>query len=80
MTCRVCSCVFLHRLQGTAPDIFERIEANESFVEQLDTRIMPGTKHVPRWVAAGRMFGAGSTLRRAAVAYNVPCWFQGSVR
>lgn len=37
-------------LQGTAPDIFEQIEASPDYQPQLDTRIMPGTKHVPRWV------------------------------
>ncbi|KAL4443426.1 hypothetical protein ABPG75_011163 [Micractinium tetrahymenae] len=39
----------LPNYQGTAPEIFERIEANERFVLELDQRIMPGTKHVPRW-------------------------------
>lgn len=49
-----CACATLPRpwppLQGTAPEIFERIEANARFVLDLDQRIMPGTKHVPRWV------------------------------
>lgn len=35
--------------EGTAPQIFELIEANEEFASQLDTRISPGTKHVDRW-------------------------------
>ncbi|PRW56846.1 30S ribosomal S5 [Chlorella sorokiniana] len=35
--------------QGTAPDIFQQIEANPDYQPQLDTRIMPGTKHIPRW-------------------------------
>ncbi len=34
--------------QGTAPDIFQQIEANPDYQPQLDTRIMPGTKNVPR--------------------------------
>lgn len=35
-------------VQGTAIDIFERIEANSNYSAELDTRIMPGTKSVPR--------------------------------
>ncbi|KFM23480.1 hypothetical protein F751_4362 [Auxenochlorella protothecoides] len=36
-------------LEGTALQIFDVIEGYAPFVDQLDTRIMPGTKHVPRW-------------------------------
>lgn len=39
----------IHGMEGTALDVFDAVERNPSFVEQLDTRIMPGTKHVPRW-------------------------------
>lgn len=35
--------------QGTAPDIFDVIEANGDFRSQLDYSIAPDTKHVPRW-------------------------------
>ncbi len=39
--------------------IFQKIEGTSNFLEQLDTRIMPGTKHVPRWVAHGfRVWGS----------------------
>lgn len=36
-------------LEATAPQIFENIEADPELRQQLDLRIMPGTKHVPRW-------------------------------
>lgn len=39
----------LDNLEGTAIEIFQKIESTPQFLEQLDTRIMPGTKHVPRW-------------------------------
>ena len=35
--------------EATAPQIFESIEQDPELRGQLDTRIMPGTKHVPRW-------------------------------
>jgi hypothetical protein len=35
--------------EATAPQIFENIEADPELRSQLDMRIMPGTKHVPRW-------------------------------
>jgi hypothetical protein len=35
--------------EATAPQIFESIESDIELRGQLDTRIMPGTKHVPRW-------------------------------
>jgi hypothetical protein len=35
--------------RGTAPAIFNRIENNPQFQTDLDDRIMPGTKQVPRW-------------------------------
>lgn len=35
--------------ESTAPQIFETIEADTELQDQLDMRIMPGTKHVPRW-------------------------------
>ena len=34
---------------GTAPEIFEIIETDPDFSSQLDTRLTPGTKNVPRW-------------------------------
>ncbi|GAB4813154.1 hypothetical protein N2152v2_000200 [Parachlorella kessleri] len=39
----------MDNMEGTALEIFARIESSPQFVDQLDTRIMPGTKHVPRW-------------------------------
>jgi len=35
--------------EATAPQIFESIESDHELRGQLDIRIMPGTKHVPRW-------------------------------
>ena len=35
--------------EATAPQIFDSIEQDPELRGQLDTRIMPGTKHVPRW-------------------------------
>lgn len=35
--------------ESTAPQIFEMIEQDPELQDQLDMRIMPGTKHVPRW-------------------------------
>lgn len=40
-------------LEGTALQIFDVIEGYAPFVDQLDTRIMPGTKHVPRCAPQG---------------------------
>lgn len=35
--------------EATAPQIFESVESDPELRNQLDLRIMPGTKHVPRW-------------------------------
>ena len=35
--------------EATAPQIFEYIEKDPGMSPNLDMRIMPGTKHVPRW-------------------------------
>ena len=53
---------------GTAPQIFELIESNPSFSDQLDVRIMPGTKHVPRCVADTAGAGGG---RRGRMSVSV---------
>ena len=36
-------------LEATAPQIFSAIESDQDLSPQLDDRIMPGTKQVPRW-------------------------------
>eukprot|EP00890_Picochlorum_soloecismus_P004645 jgi/Picsp_1/5181/NSC_02544-R1_hypothetical protein CHLNCDRAFT_141953 [Chlorella variabilis] len=36
-------------LEATAPQIFSTIESDPDLSPQLDDRIMPGTKQVPRW-------------------------------
>jgi hypothetical protein len=36
-------------LEATAPQIFSTIESDQDLSPQLDDRIMPGTKQVPRW-------------------------------
>lgn len=37
------------KMQGTALDIFEAIERNADFKDDLDMSIAPGTQQVPRW-------------------------------
>lgn len=64
---------FFRSLQGTAPDIFEQIEANPDYQPQLDTRIMPGTKNVPRcvWQTRGHQHACLSN-NRLALLYSRP--------
>jgi hypothetical protein len=63
--------------EGTALQIFDAIEALRDLQDELDTRIMPGTLHVPRWgarfVCVGGGGGGGGVTMGGGPLMGDPC-------